>query len=137
MRVSLRLGARRSTASTAHHAEPAAPRRSTTREEGIEFHWLTSPLELLGDKDNNVRGMRCQRMELGEPTTRAAGAPCGRGSEFEFETDMVSSPSAQRNPIIGQTRGSSSTSGLHRDRRQPPDLDSGVFAGATSSPAAT
>ena len=70
MRVSLRLGAdkvyciyRRSRtecparAEEVHHAE----------EEGIEFHWLTAPIEILDDGKGNVRAMRCIRMELGEP----------------------------------------------------------------------
>jgi len=108
MRVSLRLGAEKvycvyrrthaeapARAEEIHHAE----------EEGIEFHWLTSPLELLGDKDNNVRGMRCQRMELGEPDDSGRRRPVPvAGSEFEFETDMVVfAIGTNANPIIGQT----------------------------------
>src|SRR5487761_2108514 len=69
-RVSLRLGAekvycvyRRSRteaparAEEVHHAE----------QEGVEFHWLTAPVAVLDDGKGNVRGMRCVRMELGEP----------------------------------------------------------------------
>ena len=68
MRVCRRLGAekvyciyRRSRAEAparaeeVHHAE----------EEGIEFHWLTNPVEVLDDGKGGVRGMRCVRMELG------------------------------------------------------------------------
>ena len=116
MRVSLRLGAekvycvyrRTHTEAPArveelHHAE----------EEGVEFHWLTAPLELLGDKDNNVRGMRCQRMELGEPDSSGRRRPVPvPGSEFELETDMVVyAIGTNANPIIGQT------SGLKLDKR--------------------
>ena len=36
-------------------------------EEGVEFHWLTNPVEVLDDGKGGVRGMRCVRMELGEP----------------------------------------------------------------------
>jgi len=70
MRVSLRLGAekvyciyRRSRAECparaeeVHHAE----------QEGVEFNWLTAPVEVLDDGKGNVRAMRCIRMELGEP----------------------------------------------------------------------
>ena len=112
LRVSLRLGAekvhciyRRSRAESParaeelHHAE----------EEGIEFHWLTTPIEILGDaeggKAGNARGMRCIRMKLGEPD--ASGRPRPEavpGSEFEFACDMVVyAIGTNANPIIGQT----------------------------------
>ena len=107
-RVSLRLGAekvycvyRRSKAECparaeeVHHAE----------QEGVEFHWLTAPVEVLGDDDNNVRGMRCIRMELGEPDDSGRRRPVPvAGSEFEFETDMVVfAIGTNANPIMGQT----------------------------------
>jgi glutamate synthase (NADPH/NADH) small chain len=108
LRVSLRLGAgkvhciyRRSRAESParaeelHHAE----------EEGIEFHWLTNPLEILDDGKGNARGMRCIRMKLGEPD--ASGRPRPEpvpGSEFEFACDMVVyAIGTNANPIIGQT----------------------------------
>jgi len=108
MRVSLRLGAEKvycvyrrtkteapARAEEIHHAE----------EEGIEFHWLTSPVEVLSDGNNNVRGMRCLRMELGEPDASGRRRPVPiPGSEFEFETDMiVYAIGTNANPILGQT----------------------------------
>ncbi|MCW5591351.1 MAG: NADPH-dependent glutamate synthase [Burkholderiales bacterium] len=108
MRVSMRLGAekvmcvyRRSKAEAparveeVHHAE----------EEGIEFNWLTSPVELLGDANNKVRAMRCIRMELGEPDSSGRRKPVPiPGSEFEIETDMVVfAIGTNANPILGQT----------------------------------
>jgi glutamate synthase (NADPH/NADH) small chain len=78
-----------------HHAE----------QEGIEFHWLTAPVEILDDGQGNVRGMRCVRMELGEPDDSGRRRPVPvAGSEFEFETDMVVfAIGTNANPIIGQT----------------------------------
>ncbi len=108
MRVSLRLGAekvycvyRRTKAEAparveeVHHAE----------QEGIDFHWLTSPIELLGDSANAVRAMRCIRMELGEPDDSGRRRPVPvPGSEFEIETDMVVfAIGTNANPILGQT----------------------------------
>ncbi len=108
MRVSLRLGAekvycvyRRSRKESParleelHHAE----------EEGIEFHWLTAPVEILGDENENVRGMRCIRMELGEPDDSGRRRPVPiEGSEYEFEADMVVyAIGTNANPVIGQT----------------------------------
>jgi len=108
MRVCLRLGAERvycvyrrsraeapARAEELHHAE----------EEGIEFNWLTSPLEILDDGNRGVRGMRCQRMELGEPDATGRRRPVAMpGSEFEFECDMVVfAIGTNANPILGQT----------------------------------
>ncbi len=108
MRVCLRLGAetvhciyRRSRAEAParveelHHAE----------EEGIQFHWLTNPVEILDDGAGHVAGMRCIRMELGEPDDSGRRRPVPvPGSEFEFETDqVVFAIGTNANPIIGQT----------------------------------
>jgi glutamate synthase (NADPH) small chain len=105
-----------------HHAE----------EEGIEFHWLTNPIEILDDGKGNVRGMRCIRMELGEPDESGRRGPVPiPGSEFEFETDtVVIAIGTHANPIIGQT------SKIKLNRRGYIEVDAnlassmaGVFAG--------
>ncbi|MCL4476697.1 MAG: NADPH-dependent glutamate synthase [Nitrospirae bacterium] len=63
-----------------HHAE----------EEGVIFDFLTNPLEILGDEKGNVRGMRCIRMQLGEPDKSGRRSPIPiEGSEFEMEVDTV------------------------------------------------
>ena len=108
MRVCLRLGAekvycvyRRSRKEAparieeVHHAE----------EEGVEFHWLTAPLAVLDDGKGGVRGMRCIKMELGEPDASGRRRPVPvAGSEFDFETDqIVYAIGTNANPIIGQT----------------------------------
>ncbi|MEW6689751.1 MAG: NADPH-dependent glutamate synthase [Pseudomonadota bacterium] len=108
MRVALRLGAQKvycvyrrtkaeapARAEEIHHAE----------EEGIEFHWLTSPVEILEGEGKRVRGMRCQKMELGEPDASGRRRPVPvAGSEFEFECDqVVFAIGTNANPILGQT----------------------------------
>ena len=108
MRVSLRLGAEKvycvyrrtkaespARAEEIHHAE----------EEGVEFHWLTAPIEILDDGNGNVRSMRNIRMELGEPDSSGRRRPVPvEGSEYEFEADMiVYAIGTNANPIIGQT----------------------------------
>jgi glutamate synthase (NADPH/NADH) small chain len=60
------------------------------REEGIEFRMLTNPVEVLGDDNGWVRGLRCVRMELGEPDASGRRSPVEvAGSEFDIECDVV------------------------------------------------
>ena len=135
MRVSLRLGAEQvhciyrrtkaeapARAEELHHAE----------EEGIAFHWLTSPVELLDDGRGGVRGMRCIRMELGEPDDSGRRRPLPvEASEFEFDCDtVVYAIGTNANPILGQT------SKLKLNKRGYIEVDEnlatsimGVFAG--------
>ena len=74
-------------------------------EEGIRFEWLTAPIEILDDGNKNVRALRCQRMELGEPDESGRQRPVPiPGSEYEFEVDtVVYAIGTNANPIIGQT----------------------------------
>jgi glutamate synthase (NADPH/NADH) small chain len=108
MRVSLRLGAekvycvyRRTRAESPARAEEV----EHAEQEGVEFHWLTAPVEILGDENGNVRAMRNIRMELGEPDDSGRRRPVPlAGSEYEFEADMVVyAIGTNANPIIGQT----------------------------------
>jgi glutamate synthase (NADPH/NADH) small chain len=74
-------------------------------EEGIEFHFLTSPIRYLGDDHNKVRAMECLRMELGEPDSSGRRRPVPiEGSEFMTEVDMVVVAIGQSpNPLMAQT----------------------------------
>jgi glutamate synthase (NADPH) small chain len=108
LRVSLRLGAeevhciyRRSKAEAPARAEEI----HHAGQEGVQFHWLTTPVELLNDGKNGVRGMRCQKMELGEPDASGRRRPIPvPGSEYEFDCEtVVYAIGTNANPIIGQT----------------------------------
>jgi len=74
-------------------------------EEGIEFHFLTTPIRYIGDEEGRVKAMECLRMELGEPDASGRRRPVPiEGSEFIMEVDLVvvaigNSP----NPLIPQT----------------------------------
>lgn len=78
-----------------HHAE----------EEGVQFCFLTLPVEILGNEDGWVCGMRCQRMELGEPDESGRRRPIPiPGSEFTLEVDMVIvAIGTGANPLIPST----------------------------------
>jgi glutamate synthase (NADPH/NADH) small chain len=60
----------------------------TAVEEGVEFHWLTLPEQVLGQM--GVQGLRCVRMELGEPDASGRRRPVPiPGSQFELTCDVV------------------------------------------------
>lgn len=107
-----------------HHAE----------EEGVHFHFLVNPTEVLGDEAGNVIGMQCIKMELGELDESGRRRPIPiKNSEFVIDLDTVivaigNSP----NPIIPHT-----TPGLEVSRWGTIVIDEetgmtslpGVFAG--------
>ncbi len=60
------------------------------KEEGIEFHLLTTPVKVLGDEEGNVKKLICIKNELGEPDESGRRRPVPiKGSEFEMEMDTV------------------------------------------------
>ena len=71
-------------------------------EEGVIFDFLTSPTEILGDGKHHVRGLRCVRMELGEPDASGRNKPVERkGSEFDMEIDtVIMALGTNPNPIV-------------------------------------
>jgi len=74
-------------------------------EEGIEFHFLSNPVEILGDDNAAVRGIRCQRYELGEPDDSGRRRPIPiDGDYFEMAVDTVIPALGNvSNPLIRQT----------------------------------
>lgn len=108
MRVSLRLGAEKVMCvyrRTRDEAPARAEELHHAEEEGVEFRWLTAPVEILGDGQKRVRAIRCIRMELGEPDASGRRRPVAvPGSEFEIEVDsVVYAIGTNANPILGQT----------------------------------
>lgn len=83
------------------------------KEEGIEFRLLCNPVEILGDEKGWVRGIRCIRMELGEPDESGRRSPKPvPGSEFEIETDtVIMSLGTSPNPMLARA-----TPGLETNR---------------------
>lgn len=103
-------------------------------EEGIEFHFLTTPIRYIGDSRGRVAAVECQQMELGEPDASGRRKPVPvPGSEFTMEVEVVVVAIGQSpNPLIPQT-----TSGLKVGRWGNIEVDPetmatslpGVFAG--------
>ncbi len=116
-RTALRLGAdvhivyRRSEAELPARVEEV----HHAKEEGIVFDLLTNPVEILVDDKGWVKGMKCIRMELGEPDASGRRRPVPiEGSEFTIEVDtVIMSLGTSPNPLI-----SSTTKGLEVNRRK-------------------
>ena len=124
-RTALRLGAekvyivyRRSMAELPARREEV----EHAEEEGIEFRLLCNPIEVLGyhnpedprdERNGSVSGIRCIRMELGEPDERGRRRPVEVvGSEFTLDVDaVVMSIGTSPNPLIKST-----TAGLEVNR---------------------
>lgn len=85
------------------------------KEEGIIFNLLTNPVEILSDENGWVNGIKCIRMELGEPDESGRRRPVEvKGSEFVIDVDtVIMSLGTSPNPLI-----SSTTIGLDTDRRK-------------------
>ena len=79
------------------------------KEEGINFLFLTNPLEVKGDDNGWVTGLCCQQMILSQPDESGRAKPIPlEGSEFDVETDcVIMSIGTSPNPLI-----KSSTKGL-------------------------
>jgi glutamate synthase (NADPH/NADH) small chain len=74
-------------------------------EEGIDFQFLTAPLELEGDEKGRLKRVKCIRMALGKPDASGRRKPVPqKGSEFYIEADsLVVAIGQSPNPVIQQT----------------------------------
>ena len=106
-----------------HHAQ----------EEGIEFKTLCNPVAILGDENGRVCGMKCVRMELGEPDASGRRRPVEiPDSEFVLDVDtVIMALGTSPNPLIRST-----TPGLETNRKgclivneEEMTTREGVFAG--------
>lgn len=114
-RTALRLGAE--THIVYRRSEEELPARVEevhhAKEEGIIFDLLTNPVEILEDENGWVKGMKCVRMELGEPDASGRRRPqVIEGSEFIMDVDtVIMSLGTSPNPLI-----SSTTEGLETNK---------------------
>ena len=135
-RTALRLGAE--THIVYRRSEEELPARVEevhhAKEEGVIFDLLTNPTEILVNEDGWVKGMKCVKMELGEPDESGRRRPqVVEGSEYELELDtVIMALGTAPNPLI-----SSTTKGLDINKWQCIVADEangattkpGVFAG--------
>lgn len=91
-RTCLRLGKNSTIVYRRSRAE--APARTEeiehAEQEGVKFHWLTVPTEIIGDENGWVKAMRCVKMQLGEPDKSGRRRPVPvEGSDFIIECNTV------------------------------------------------
>lgn len=103
-------------------------------EEGIKFHLLNNPVEILGDEKNYVRAVRVIKMELGEPDESGRRRPRPiEGSEFEIECDAVIMAIGTRlNALIHDTTPGldlSDRGGIKANEETGATSKEGVYAG--------
>ncbi len=114
-RTALRLGAE--THIIYRRSEAELPARAEeihhAKEEGIIFDVLTNPTEILTDENGWVKGMKCVKMELGEPDASGRRKPVVKeNSEFVMDVDtVIMSLGTSPNPLI-----SSTTKGLETNK---------------------
>ena len=91
-----------------------AEEKHHAKEEGIEFKTLCNPVEIVGDENGRVCGMKCIRMELGEPDASGRRRPIEvPDSEFMLEVDtVIMSLGTSPNPLLRST-----TPGLETNRK--------------------
>ena len=99
------------------------------KEEGIIFNLLTNPSEILADENGWVSGIKCIKMELGEPDESGRRRPVEvAGSEFVIDVDtVIMALGTSPNPLI-----SSTTEGLDINQRKCIVADE--VSGQTSKP---
>jgi glutamate synthase (NADPH/NADH) small chain len=75
------------------------------KEEGVQFLMLTTPVEMLGDEQGRLKGMKCLKMKLGEPDASGRRRPIAiEGSEYILDVDIaVIAIGNGSNPMIHQT----------------------------------
>ena len=103
------------------------------QEEQIRFQTLTHPVEILGSDDGNVTGVRCIRMELGEPDATGRRRPVPvPDSDFVIDADcVIMAIGTSPNPLIKSTTGGlevNARGGIVADENGCTSRD-GVFAG--------
>jgi homotetrameric NADPH-dependent glutamate synthase len=136
LRVAKRLGAP-TVRCVYRRSEAEAPARIEelrhAKEEGIEFFFLHTPVEIRVDGDGNVKGMKVERMVLGEPDEKGRRKPVSTGEFVELECDtVIYALGTKANPIITQSTpglGLNKWGNIVADDKTQATTLPGVFAG--------
>jgi len=140
LRVAKRLGAP-TVRCVYRRSEAEAPARIEelrhAKEEGVEFFFLHGPVEIRTDDDGNVKGMKVERMVLGEPDEKGRRKPVPTGEIIDLDCDtVIYALGTKANPIVTQSTpgigltkwGNIAADDGHEGATQATNLP-GVFAG--------
>jgi homotetrameric NADPH-dependent glutamate synthase len=136
LRVSKRLGAP-TVRCVYRRSEAEAPARIEelrhAKEEGVDFFFLHTPVEIYVDDAGNVRGMKVEEMELGEPDDRGRRKPVATGRFKDLECDtVIYALGTKANPIVTQSTpglGLNKWGYIVADDQMQTTTVPGVFAG--------
>jgi NADPH-dependent glutamate synthase beta subunit-like oxidoreductase len=136
LRVAKRLGAP-TVRCVYRRSEAEAPARIEelrhAKEEGIEFFFLHTPVEIRTDDDGDVRGMKVQKMTLGEADEKGRRKPLPTGEFVDLECDtVIYALGTNANPIVAQSTtglGLNKSGYIVADERTQATNLPGVFAG--------
>ncbi|MBR1747329.1 MAG: NADPH-dependent glutamate synthase [Clostridia bacterium] len=139
-RSAMRLGAEKVYVVYRRSEEELPARREEVahaKEEGVEFHLLTDPTEILDDGNYNVAGLRCVEMQLGEADASGRRRPFVKpDSEFVLEADtVIVSIGTAPNPLIKNATPELAVTdwgGIVVDEDLGTNLD-GVYAGGDAT----
>ena len=114
VRTSLRMGAEEAMIvyrRSEHEMSARVEEYHHALEEGVKFHWLTNPLEVVDDGNGCAGGLKCQKMQLGEPDASGRARPIPiPGSEFVLPVDnVILAIGTTPNPLLTRTSKGLST----------------------------
>ena len=136
-RVAKRLGVETSIIYRRSYEDIPARAEETehAKEEGVDFQLLTNPVEILADDKGRVRGLKCVKMELGEPDSSGRRRPIEiKGSQFVIEADtVIISIGTKPNDLVTSTTGGMAITPkgtiIIEDGKTTATTRDGVFAG--------
>jgi len=135
-RTAIRLGAKKVTIVYRRTKEQSPSRKIElhhAEQEGVQFKFLTSPLEFIGDANGKLVGINCEKMELGEPDEGGRARPIPTGEHEYIDCDLaIISIGTSANPLLTKTTDDLKLNrwgNIEADKKTGKTTKKGVWAG--------
>ena len=135
-RTAVRLGAKKVTIVYRRTKEQSPSRKIElhhAEQEGVQFKFLTSPLEFIGDANGKLVGINCEKMELGEPDESGRAKPIPTGEHEYIDCDLaIISIGTSANPLLTKTTDNlelNKWGNIEADKKTGKTTKKGVWAG--------
>ena len=135
-RTAVRLGAKKVTIVYRRTREESPSRKIEihhAEQEGVQFKFLTSPLEFIGDANGKLVGINCEKMKLGEPDEDGRARPIPTGEHEYIDCDLaIISIGTSANPLLTNTTKNlklNKWGNIEADRKTGKTTKKGVWAG--------